>query len=202
MVLDPGCYEERYRLTGHAALGLAVGILSVGVGVLFEAPALSAASVILAIPVVFSAFGVILAMPSVIAMASRRIAFRADPMGITLGTVPDNMPALRRPAVFVPWADIERVILYLARPTGPRGRGGAQVTRIAVERRAGSAEFTRVSNLIPGRPEPAATMRPTRTITGWRLNRERLVAVSAAVAPEIPILEASMEASPDADRRG
>jgi hypothetical protein len=202
MLPDPGCYEEHYRLTGHAALGLALGLISVGFGVLFEEPALSAASVILAIPVVFSAFGVILAMPGVIAMARRRIAFRADPTGITLGTVPDNMPALRHPAVFVPWAEIERVILYLARPAGPRGRGCAQVTRIAVERRAGPAEFARASKLIPGCPEPATTLRPTRRVTGWRLNRERLAAVSAAVAPEIPIVEASMEVSPDADRRG
>lgn len=187
MLSDPGCYEERYRLTGHAALGLAVGLISVALGLLWELPSLSAASVILAVPVIFSAFGVILAMPGVIAIARRRIAFRADPTGITLGTVPDNMPALRHPAVFVPWADIERVILYL--PVGPRGRGRGQVTRIAVERRPGTAYLT----------EPAFTMRPTRAITGWRLNRERLAAVSAAVAPEIPIVEASLETSPDPD---
>jgi hypothetical protein len=33
---DPGCYEERYRLTGRAALGLAAGLLSVGLGILWH----------------------------------------------------------------------------------------------------------------------------------------------------------------------
>jgi len=38
MLPDPGCYEERYRLTGRAALGLAVSLLSVGLGILWHTP--------------------------------------------------------------------------------------------------------------------------------------------------------------------
>jgi len=37
MLPDPGCYEERYRLTGQAAAGLAIGLISVGLGVFVAA---------------------------------------------------------------------------------------------------------------------------------------------------------------------
>jgi len=196
---DPACYEERYGLTGHAGVGLAVGVISVGLGVVWQAPRFSAASVILAVPVIFSAFGVILAMPGVIAIARRTIAFRADTAGITLGTVPDNMPALRRPAVFIPWTDVERVVLYLAGPDGSRAGNCAQVTGIAVQRRVGTTDVTWADKFYPGFPWPTAASRPTRKITGWRLNRERLAEVRAAVAPAIPIVEARTQPSLDAD---
>jgi hypothetical protein len=35
---DLACYEERYRLTGGAALGLAASLLSVGLGFLWHTP--------------------------------------------------------------------------------------------------------------------------------------------------------------------
>lgn len=49
---DPGCYEERYRLTGRAALGLAAGLLSVGLGILWHTP------------VIFTAIALLVADPS------------------------------------------------------------------------------------------------------------------------------------------
>src|SRR5438552_3903788 len=111
MLQDAGCYKERYRLTGHAAAGLAIGLVSVGLGVLWQPP-ISAAAVVLAIPVVFSAFTVLLAMPGLIAMARRKTAFRADYAGIALGTLPDNLASLRGSPVFIPWADVKQIILY------------------------------------------------------------------------------------------
>jgi hypothetical protein len=106
MLQDPGFYEERYRLTGQAAAGLAIGLVSVGLGVLWQPP-ISAAAVVLAIPVAFSAFTVLLAMPGLIAMARRKTAFRADYAGIALGTLPDNLASLRGSPVFIPWADVK-----------------------------------------------------------------------------------------------
>ena len=44
MLPDPGCYEERYRLTGRAALGLAAGLLSVGLGILWHTPVIFTAN--------------------------------------------------------------------------------------------------------------------------------------------------------------
>ncbi len=46
---DLACYEERYRLTGGAALGLAASLLSIGLGFLWHTP------------VVFAVLAVILA---------------------------------------------------------------------------------------------------------------------------------------------
>jgi len=199
MPLDPGCYEERYRLTGHAALRLAVGLLSLGLGLGWQSPEISATSVILAIPVIFSALALAFAMPDVIAIARRMIAFRADYAGITLSAMPNSLAAIRRSATFIPWAEVERIILY---PAPPRGRStgapaqgtavqGIAVQGIAVQRRKGAAA------LVPGVAAGAA-----RKITGWKLDRERLTAVTAAVAPGVPIVDADTRSGPDAEGPG
>ena len=195
MSLHSGTYEERYRLTGHTALGLAVGLLSVTLGIIWRSPGLSAASIILAVPAIFATVAVAFAMPGVLAITRRVIAFRADAGGITLGTVPDNLPALRRPAVFVPWADVEQIVLYLAR-SGTRGRD-AEVKYIAVQRREGALDLSLRREQVRGRvvlATPSVTARRlTRRISGWRLDREQLAAVSAVLAPGVPIVEATAE---------
>jgi len=87
---DPGCNEERYRLTGRAALGLAAGLLSVGLGILWHTP------------VIFTAIALLVAILAVIAPGRRMIAFRSDHAGITLGAIPDKLTFRRGQAVFVP----------------------------------------------------------------------------------------------------
>ncbi len=177
MLPDPGCYEERYRLTGRAALGLAAGLLSVGLGILWHTP------------VIFTAIALLVAIPAVIALARRMIAFRADHAGIMLGAAPDKLTFRRGQAVFVPWADVEQIILY---PAYPRGQGSyAPVQCIAVQRREGAPALSRGTEQAPGCPAPGVAAGATRRITGWRLDRERLAAVTAAVAPGIPIVDAS-----------
>ena len=76
---------------------------------------------------IFSAIAVLLAMPGLIAIARRKTAFRADYPGITLGTLPDNLACLRGSPVFIPWADVEQIILYPLRRSfrQPPARGGA-----------------------------------------------------------------------------
>ena len=176
---DPGSYEERYRLTSGVALRLAGGLLFVGLGLVWQPPVISAASVILAIPVIFSALTIAFAMPAVITMARRMTAFRADYGGITLGVMPTSLAALHRPAVFIPWAEVEKIILYRA---GSHGWGGNPPVRsISVQRRHGTAS-----------PATATASRAACTITGWKLNRERLTAVTAAVAPSIPVIDAGV----------
>jgi hypothetical protein len=163
---DPGCYEERYRLTGHAALGLAVGLGSVVLGVWWQSPGISAVKVILAVPVIFSALAVILALPNVVAAARRMTAFRADYVGITLGAVPDNLTFFGRPAVFIPWVEVEQIILEFA---GPPGRAFPPVERISLRQRGTAAA--------------------SRRITGWRLDAGRLAAVAGIVAPGVPVID-------------
>jgi len=189
MLPDASRYEERYRLTGQAAIGLAVGIVSVGAGILWRLHGMSAAAVILFVPVVLSVAGVILALPVVAAVAGRMTALRADWAGITLGAEPDNLTFLGRRAVFAPWAEVDQVILHRA---GPRGRGaGDPVRRITVRRLEGAVV------LAPG---VAGSL--SRRITGWRLDAGRLAAVIAVVAPGIPIIEARTEADLPGAARG
>jgi hypothetical protein len=141
---DPGCYEERYKLAG-VALSLAAGLLAVGLlaaslGSLWHTQLLSAA------------FPVLLAIPAVLAMALRPVAFRADRAGVTLGAVRVLPP---RPAVFIPWADIERIILY---PAGP-GRK-KRVKCVGVQRREGAPACPTATNGIPA--AQSAASRPGR----------------------------------------
>jgi hypothetical protein len=182
MLPDPGCYEERYRLTGGITLRLVVGVFTIGVGLRWQSPAISATALILAIPMLLSALGIVFAMPGLIAIARRVTAFRADYAGITLADMPTNLAALRSRAMFIPWAEIDRIVLYPA--SGPAEPGAdALVEGIAVQRREPATA------LVPG---PART---ARKITGWRLDRERLTAVTAAVAPGVRIVDAGVAAS-------
>jgi hypothetical protein len=92
---DLGCYEERYRLTRGAKLGLAASLLAVAVGLLAHGA--------LPVLVTFLVIAAITALPAVIGPVTRRIAFRADHAGITLGANPrDSWPFRRDRAVFVP----------------------------------------------------------------------------------------------------
>jgi hypothetical protein len=118
-------------------------------------------------------------------MARRKTAFRADYAGITLGTPPDSLAFLRGPPIFIPWADVEQVILYpsgLSEPDAP-----ARIQYIAVQRREEAAPPAPDGAIpAPGHATPAA-----HKITGWRLDRERFAALAAAMAPGVPIVEAS-----------
>jgi hypothetical protein len=143
---DQGCYEERYRLARGTMLALAGGLLALAIGFLLAGP--------LAVGLTFLGIAAITALPAVIGPATRRIAFRADQAGITLGAdLRDSWPFRRDRAVFVPWADVEQVIIY------PR----------------------------PGYPAGSPARQP---VSGWRLDRDRLAAVTAAVAPGIPVIDA------------
>ena len=133
---------------------------------------------------IFTAIALLLAIPAVIALARRVIAFRADHAGITLGAVPDKLTFRRGQAVFVRWADVEQIIFY---PAYPRGQGSyASVQCIAVRRRDGAPALLPGDEQAPGCPVAGVAAGATRRIAGWRLDRERLAAVTAAAAPGNP----------------
>ena len=180
---DPGSYEERYRLTSGVVLRLASGLLLVALGLVWQPPVISAASVILAIPVIFSALTIAFVMPAVITIARRMTAFRADYGGITLGVMPTSLAALHRPATFIPWAEVEKIILY--RASSHQWRDNPPVQGISVHRRDG------IASSVTG-----AASRAAYTISGWKLNHERLAAVTAAVAPSIPVIDAGSAGCP------
>jgi len=180
-------YEERYRLTSRAAVGLAASVLLVVVGFLWH------------LPVIFLPLGAALAVltaqgAGVIDRVRRTTAFRADQSGITLGTVPDRLTVRRGSRLFIPWADVERIIIY---PVHPRGRAGRVVVQcIGVQRRATAEPLQWGNEQAPGCPVPRVPAWATRMISGWRLDRSRLAAVTAAVAPDVAILDTSADPLP------
>jgi hypothetical protein len=178
---DPGCYEERYRLTRVALVAAALLLLGF---VLTGGP-------------ISIVFGVLIAIPAVLALAGRPVAFRADHAGITLGSAgkPDSPLRLlrHRPAVFVPWADVEQIILY----TGYRGGAGDPVLCIGIRRREGAPALPYGNEHAAWCPVPGVAAGATRPVNGWRLDREQLTAVTAAAAPGIPIVEAGTGPGPN-----
>ena len=106
----------------------------------------------------------------------------------------------RRPAVFIPWADVERIVLYPGRKAAGFGDylwASGEVEYIGVQRRDGAPALARGNKQAPWCPVPGVAAGATRPIKNWRLDRERLAAVTAAVAPDIPVIDARN----DPDRR-
>ena len=75
----------------------------------------------------------------------------------------------------------------------PAGRAGPEdrVQCVGVQQREGSAALPVGNEQAAGCPVPGVAAGATRRVTGWRLDRERLAAVAAAVAPGVPIVDAS-----------
>jgi hypothetical protein len=181
------CYEERYRLTGRATVGLAIGIVAIAAGFLWLSPLIFLPiGVILVILAVFIARGA-----GVIDFARRTVALRVDHEGVLLGTVPDKLSVRRGSALFIPWADIEHIVLY---PVHARAPGGhAAVACIGVQRLASAAPLRWGNEQAPGCPVPRVATWATRRIAGWQLDRGRLAATVAVVAPGIAVLDTSAE---------
>ncbi len=176
MLPDPGCYEERYRC-GRIVLGLAFVLLGLGWGLFIHSPLFA---VILP---------VLLAIPTVLTLALRPVAFRADHSGITLGS---DRVQVRNPAVFIPWPDVEKIIFYSCYT-----RTDMHAQYIGVQRRDGAPALLSGNQQAPGCPVPGVVAGATRRVIHWRLDRDRLASVTAAVAPGIPVIEARN----DPDRR-
>ena len=138
MLPDQGCYEERYRLTFPVARGTAFSLVPLIVAIFSHQPL---PWVILA-PVVFA----LATVPWLVAVASRKVAFRADMAGITLGADPLSWPFRHASAVFVPWSDAEEIAWYQG--GGPSGWRIGDDPCIGIQRRQGA------------RPCPAATSLP------------------------------------------
>jgi len=179
-VPDQGLYEERYRLTGSVAASLAV---SLG---MFALAVHASEGVWLAMAVL--AF-VTVTVPALATAAGRKVAFRADPLGITLGAAPLSWPGRDSTPVFIPWCDVERIVLY----AGPKSRelGARERQWIGIQRRPGAPRLPRGNEPARSCPVPGLAEGATRQVIAWRLDRERLTALTAAVAPGIPVIDAS-----------
>ncbi len=156
---DPGCYEIRFWLTGLGAYSVIFGLVLIAVGVFQTQSSLYEVS--------FAALGGLVALREIIPIVRRKILFRADPAGTTLGA-----PAwfgFSHSTVFIPWTDIKKIALY-------------KITRR-------SKDFGRAGSYMIIVPRGAAQGRARRTDT-WRLDPERLTAVAATAAPGVPVVDA------------
>jgi hypothetical protein len=184
---DPGCYQTRYRVSRAAQLGLSTSsiLLAVAVGLV---------TVSLPVALVLFVLGAIAALPAAVGLAAHRTAFRADYAGITLGSDLRDGWALRWDrAVFVPWADVEQIVIY----PGPGFPAGSRSPRIGIQRRPGAPELSPGDRPAPGCPLPRVTAAATRPVNGWRLDRDRLTAVTAVVAPGLLVTDlTTIETSP------
>ena len=176
---DQGCYEERYRLTFPVARGTALGLVPLIVAIFSHQPL---PWVILA-PVVFA----LATVPWLVAVASRKVAFRADMAGITLGADPLSWPFRHAWGVFVPWSDAEGIALRQG--GGPSGWRIRDDPFIGIQRRQDAPALSRGNKPARRCPVPGVAAGAVRPVTAWRLDRDRLAAVTAAVAPGIPIID-------------
>ncbi len=80
MLPDQGCYEERYRLTFPVARSAAFSLVPLIIAIVSHQPL----PWVIRAPVIFA----LATVPWLLAVASRKIAFRADMAGITLGADP------------------------------------------------------------------------------------------------------------------
>ncbi len=179
MTPDLGLYEERYRLAGSIAASLAVSLVMIGVAVHFSYGTWMALAALAFLSIT---------VPCLAAAASGRIAFRADVLGITLGASPLSWPGRDSSPVFIPWSDVERIVLYSGPKSGELGAGDRQC--IGIQRRPGAPRLPRGNRPARRCPVPGLAEGETRQVVAWRLDRERLTALTAAVAPCIPIIVA------------
>ena len=177
---DIGCYEARHRfLASWVAITLAAGLILLAVGIFLMAiswplPSGQAFRGV-AFPIVLGGALALTYVPYVILVAGR-IAFRADQAGMTLPAMPlANLLLWSLPddskSEFIPWSDVKGITLYTI-----RGKGRARLKPPGIEihhryRRDAHSSYT------------------LRSISTWKLERNRLAAIMAAAAPNIAIVE-------------
>jgi hypothetical protein len=117
---------------------------------------------------------------------SHRVALRVDGNGVTLGGVP---PRYRRGTSFVPWADVESVVLWQqALPRGSMPYVGL-VRRPGAPPLAGRAGQTsaRLARALVPEWISADTLMASRAVNGWSLDPSRLTAAVRHFAPNVPV---------------
>ena len=178
---DQGLYEERYRLAGAVAFSLAVSLVMLGIALLGSHGSVALAFSLLAF--------VTVTMPCLAAAGGRKIAFRADPMGITLGADPLSWPGRNSSGVFISWCEVEKIVLY----GGSKSRQSRATNRmcIGIQRRPDAPPLPGGNGPARSCPVPGLAEGATRQVVAWRLDRERLTALTAAVAPGVPVIDAS-----------
>ena len=177
MLPDTGRYEERYRLTSRDGAALGAGVFALLAGILLPN----------AVP--FIVFGGAVTLLYIVVLAGHRVAFRADNAGIMLGV---NLTGLKLYRVNIPWADVEKIILYSLRQVyreDIQWEGKTSRDYIGIQRREDAPALVHGNQPAAWSPEPRIAAGATRPITTWQLDRDRLDATLAVVAPAIQVVD-------------
>jgi hypothetical protein len=183
VLLDQGLYEERYRLTGSVALSLVVSLGMFALALHASEGEWLALSVLAFVTVT---------VPCLATAVGRKVAFRADPLGITLGAAPLSWPGRDSSPVFIPWSDVAGIVLYSGPKSGEQGARGRQC--IGIQRHPSAPRLPHGNGAARRCPVPGVAEGASRQVVAWKLDRERLAALTAAVAPGIPVIDASADA--------
>ena len=189
---DQGCYEERYRLTFPVAQSAAI-------------------SFVVLIPALFSHQPLpwlILFPPWLRSQHCALGARRGQPQDrlprrhgrYHARCRPAQLPFRHASAVSVPWAEVEGIVLYPG--GGSVGWGSKETLGIGIQRRPGAPALPRGNKPARRCPVPGVVAGAVRPVSAWRLDRERLAALTAAVAPAIPITDACTGAHPGVEGPG
>jgi hypothetical protein len=184
MLAEPTAYEARYQWTPFIRWAIAGDVAVVLIGALLPMPLVIRVLVI----VVFGYFGLV----SLTLVLSRRIAFRADQTGITLGGGPFRY---RSTTCFFPWADIRRIIIWQRHIPCTIWRWtlfSIPIRYIGLQRRTNAPHISRDGTGRLDRPGftapmPGIAAGAARNITAWMLNTDQLTAALAAYAPNVPV---------------
>jgi hypothetical protein len=172
-------YEARYGWSARTARIVIVGLVFAVAGI-----ALPLAWRI--IDIVFFGGGALFFLGVI---CTRRVAFRVDASGVTLGGTP---PRYRSGTRFVPWADVKKVVLWQQ----PQPYGNS-VRCIGLERRRAAPPLAGRRGRRFGRATARAlvpdhvsgdTLLASRAINSWRLDTDRLTAAVEHFAPEVKIV--------------
>jgi len=190
----PAPYEERYRWTPAMVTGAALGAASLLAAIL--APAVP-----LLVRVPLAIAGTAGTVSCVAYGTSRKVAFRVDHEGVTLGGGPLRYEAHTS---FFPWEGVHAVVLWrrttprppsAARRPGLRWPARASVRYVSVQRHT---ELRRMPPGPAGPPGPGPDAQDpapedlkagaTRGMQAFRVDDARLAAAIAAFAPTVKLI--------------
>jgi len=175
-------YEARFGWNPRSGFVIICGALFVAIGIFI--PMSTALRVV---DFAFFGGGAILMLGVV---CSRQLALRVDAQGVTLGGMP---PRHRSKTTFVPWADVEKVVLW-EQTLPPYGQ---HMPWIGLVRRPGAPalaaargqRFARGVTTALALPVSPETLSTSRGVNGWRLDKQRLAAAIHRFAPGVPLVD-------------